>query len=151
MVKLSTIEAFLEPQRMAFSGVSRNPKKFGRVVYDTLKKKGFVLFPVHPEATSIDGDKCIQNLSSLPDDIKHLYIVTPKDQTNLVVKEAIDKGIKQIWIQQTAETPEAIEMAEKNGITVISKKCILMFAKPVTSVHKFHRFFSKLFGAYPKG
>lgn len=151
MTKLSTIQTFLAPKEMAVCGVSRDKKKFGRVVYDTLKERGFKLYGVNPNMTDIDGDPCYPDVSQIPANVKYLYVVTPKNQTEEVVKKAVDKGITNIWIQQMAESPAAIELAEKNGVILIMKECILKFAEPITGVHKFHRFLSKLFGMYPKG
>jgi len=150
MAHLSTIQAFLEPKEIAFCGVSRNKKKFGRVVYDSLKEKGFNVFPVNPNADEIDGEKCFHDVSELPDSVKKMFIVTPKDQTKDLIEKASEKGIDMIWIQQSSETPESIELAEQKNIDLIYKECIMKFAEPVTGVHKFHRVISKLFGTYPK-
>jgi hypothetical protein len=35
-------------------------------------------------------------------------------------------------------------------LDIISKQCILMWAEPVKSIHKFHRNLKKLFGLLPK-
>ncbi len=150
MNKLSTVQSFLEPKEMAICGVSRNTRKFGRVVYDSLKEKGYKLYPVNPNTTKIDSDSCFRDVSELPVHVQYLYIVTPKSQTKEVIEKAIGKGIKNIWIQQMSETPDAIELAETNNINLIYKQCIFKFAEPVTGVHKFHRFMNKLFGTYPK-
>jgi predicted CoA-binding protein len=61
--------------------------------------------------------------------------------------EAISRGIKKVWIQQGSETAEVLKTARQAGITVISGKCILMYADP-SGVHKFHRRINKLFGKY---
>ena len=91
MTKLSTIQAFLAPKEMAVCGVSRDKKKFGRVVYDTLKERGFKLYGVNPNMTDIDGNPCYQDVSQLPEHVKYLYVVTQGKQTEEVVKKAIDK------------------------------------------------------------
>jgi uncharacterized protein len=150
MTKLSTIRKFLEPKELAVSGVSRNKKKFGRVVYDTLKERGYKLYPINPHMTEIDGEPCFTDITQLPVNVKHLLVATPVSQTEEVVAKAISRGINNIWIQQMAESAAAIDLAEKNGINLIKKECILKFAEPVTGVHKFHRFINKLFGTYPK-
>lgn len=150
MTKLSTIQEFLEPKELAVCGVSRNKKKFGRVVYDTLKERGFKLYPINPHMTDIEGEPCYTDVTQLPGNVKHLLIATPVSQTEEVVAKAISRGINNIWIQQMAESAAAIALAEKNGINLIKKECILKFAEPVTGVHKFHRFINKLFGTYPK-
>ena len=36
------------------------------------------------------------------------------------------------------------------GLNVVSGECVFMFAEPMESFHKFHRFFYKLFGKMPK-
>jgi uncharacterized protein len=150
MTKLSSIQEFLKPKEMAVCGVSRNKKKFGRVVYDTLKERGFKLYAINPNMNEIDGEPCYSDVSQLPVNVKHLLIATPATQTEDVVAKAISKGINNIWIQQMAESKAAVDLAEKNGINLIKKECILKFAEPVTGVHKFHRFINKLFGTYPK-
>jgi bifunctional ADP-heptose synthase (sugar kinase/adenylyltransferase) len=38
------------------------------------------------------------------------------------------------------------ETADRLGLPVVSKKCILMYAPPVTSIHKFHRAIKSVFG-----
>jgi predicted CoA-binding protein len=66
-----------------------------------------------------------------------------------VVKEAREKGIKNIWIQQSSDTPEAIKELEGSDINFVTGECILMHYKP-GSFHKFHRAINKLFGMFPK-
>ena len=150
MITLTDIQNFLAPKKLAIAGVSRNPKKFGTVVFNELKEKGFEIYPINPNVDEIFGGKCYRSVTDLPEDVKYLYIVTPKDETVEVIKAAINKGIEKIWIQQSSDTPEAIKLAEENNIPLIYKKCIFMFVEPVESVHKFHRFIVRLFGAYPK-
>lgn len=150
MTTLNLIQKFLEPKKIAVVGASRNPKKFGGAVLKELKEKGFSLHPVNPNADEIQGLKCVRSVQDLPDDVTHLFIVTPKQETPMVVSAAIQKGVDMIWIQQKSETPEAVKAIEDAGIPLIHKKCIFMFADPVTGPHNFHRFFVKLFGGYPK-
>lgn len=150
MTTLNEIQGFLSEKLLAVAGASRSPKKFGGMVLAELKKRGFDLYPVNPNTTEISGIRCYNSVMELPASVANLYIVTPKNQTTAIVLQAAEKGIKKIWIQQKSETKEALEIAEKNNIQVISNKCIFMFAEPVESVHKFHRFCMRLFGGYPK-
>jgi predicted CoA-binding protein len=150
MATLNEIQQFLSPRKMAIAGVSRNPKKFGGSVFRELKEKGFELYPVNKNTDEIQGVKCYKSVTDLPGDVKHLFIVTPKESTASVAGEAILKGMDMIWIQQKSETPEAVEAINEAGISLIHKKCIMMFAAPVKGPHNFHRFLVKLFGGYPK-
>jgi predicted CoA-binding protein len=150
MVTLNQIQDFLAPRKMAMAGVSRNPKKFGGAIFKELKEKGFELYPINPNAEEIQGVKCYKSVDDLPPDVEHLFIVTPRYETELVAHAAIKKGIKMVWIQQQSDTPEAVKTIQEAGVSLIHQKCIMMFAEPVKSVHGFHRFLIKTFGGYPK-
>ena len=146
----AAIESFLSSKKIAIAGVSRNSRKFGYTVFKELSQKGFDVYPINPNTNSLGGTPCFQSVSALPSDVKNLLILTPKDQTNGLIREAVSTGISGIWIQQMSETPEAIQFAEENKVNLISKQCILMWLEPVKSIHKFHRNLKKLFGMLPK-
>jgi hypothetical protein len=150
MVTKSDIQIFLQPKRFAIAGVSRNPKKFGRIVYDELKKNGFTLFPVNPNIQEIEGEKCYSGIRDLPGDVKHLFIATAKKDTDAVLREAIQKGITHVWVQQMSETPDTLKIAAESNVQLISNKCIFMFVEPVSGIHKFHRCLMGFFGRLPK-
>ncbi len=150
MTTKASIERFLKPRTFAISGVSRNPKKFGGSVYFELKKKGFKLYPINPNTDKINGDPCYRSVSDLPAGVDRLLVLTKKEQTEAVIREALDKGIKKIWIQQMSDTPEALQLANSGDAELIHKQCIMKFAEPVTGVHKFHRFLNKIFSGLPK-
>lgn len=150
MTTLTDIQGFLAPKKMAIVGASRNPKKFGGIIFSEMLNRGFELHPVNPLATEIQGVACVPKVAELPDDVDSLFVATPKKETYAVVQQAVEKGIKRIWIQMSADTPEAVELAKQNNIPVVAGKCIFMFAEPVSGVHGFHRWFSKAFGSYPK-
>ena len=130
-------------------GVSRNPKKFGYAAFKELKEKGLKIIPVNPEADQILGEKCFQNVGKLPADVKSILIMTKKEKTAAVVREAKEKGIKQIWIQQSSDSKEALDELKGSDISYITGQCILMHYKP-HSIHKFHGSIKKFFGSFPK-
>lgn len=149
MTSLQKINEFIESQPIALVGASRNPKKFGHAAFKELKEKGMKIIPVNPNTEQIIGEKTYPDVSSLPAEVKGLIIVTQKSQTASVIKEAKKRGIKQIWIQQMAESVEALEELRGTDINYIAGECILMFYKP-NGMHKFHGKFLKFFGRFPK-
>jgi predicted CoA-binding protein len=149
MVSLRQIEEFLGSEPIAMAGVSRNPKKFGFAAFKELKEKGMNVIPVNPHADQIHGSKVYHDIKSLPSDVKGLIVMTNKDQTASVIREAKEKGIRQIWIQQMAESKEALKELEGSGINYITKECILMHYKP-HSIHKFHAAIMKFFRRFPR-
>jgi len=149
MAALKQIEEFMASTPVALIGVSRDPKKFGHAAFKELKQKGLDIIPVNPLADEILGIKTYRDVKSLPPEVKGVIIMTKKDKTAGVVKEAREKGIRNIWIQQMADSKEALKDLEGSGINYITGECILMHYKP-HSIHKFHKAVRKLFGVFPK-
>lgn len=149
MTTLKQINEFLESQSIAMVGASRNPKKFGYTAFKELKEKGMKIIPVNPQAEEILGEKSYPNVKMLPPEVQSIIVLTKKDQTASVIREAKERGIKQIWIQQMADSKEALDELKDSGINFISGECILMHYKP-HSIHKFHGSLKKLFGRFPK-
>ena len=150
MTTINQIESFLAAKKMAIAGVSRDEKKFGYLVFRNLAEKGFEVCPVNPNADEINNTKCYHSVKEIPDSYDRLLVVTPEKQTLEVVKEAIEKGIQHIWIQNKSENKEVLEYIKDKEVDIIFKKCVYMFADPVDGGHKFHRAIVKLFGGYPK-
>jgi hypothetical protein len=149
MATLKQIEEFISLESLAFAGVSRNPKKFGAVAFRELRDKGMNLIPVNPYADKIMGYDAYRDVKSLPEHVKGLIIMTKRQQTAGLVRDAREKGIKQIWIQQMADSKEALEELANSDINYIMGQCILMHYKP-SGIHKFHGKLKRFFGLFPK-
>jgi uncharacterized protein len=149
MASLKQIEEFLSNTPIAMAGVSRNPKKFGHAAFKELREKGLELIPVNPVAEEVLGVKAYKDIASIPSPVNGVLIMTKKDQTAIVVRDAKARGIKNIWIQQMADSKEAMKELEGSDINYVTGECILMHYKP-HSVHKFHKAIRKIFGVFPK-
>jgi predicted CoA-binding protein len=149
MVTKKQIDDFIAAQPIAMIGVSRNPKKFGFMAFRELKEKGMNIIPVNPHSEEIHGSKVFPDIKSLPGEVKSLLVMTPKNSTAGVIREAKEKGIQNIWIQQMSESKDALKELEGSGINFINGECILMFYKP-HSIHKFHGMLKRLFGRWPR-
>ena len=149
MTTLKQINEFLDSQPIALVGVSLNPKKFGYTAFKELKDKGMKIIPVNPLADEIMGEKSYRNVKMLPPEVRSIIVFTKKNQTASVIRDAKEKGIKQIWIQQMADSKEALDELKDSGINFIAGECILMHYKP-NSIHEFHGSLKKFFGSFPK-
>lgn len=149
-VSRSTVEDFVAQKTLALAGASRGGKKFGNSVLKELRDKGYTVYPVHPEVKDIDGVACAPSLAALPAEVGGLVLVVKPAESEKLVREAHAAGIRRVWMQQGAESAEAIAFCRDNGIDVVFGECLLMFAEPVQSVHSFHRWVWKIFGKLPK-
>ncbi len=150
MTTRAAVDSVLNEKNLAVIGVSRNPQKFGNMVVKELGEKGYKLLPIHPELDQVHGVACYRSLDALPEPAGAAFIAVAPDKSAAAVKEAHEAGIRNIWIQQMAQSDEAIQYCKDNQLSFVSGECILMHAEPVGSIHKFHRFFKKLFGRMPK-
>jgi predicted CoA-binding protein len=150
MASKAAIDQFIAERSLAIVGVSRNNIKFGNMIYKELKKNGYKVFAVNPKADTIEGDPCYPDLASLPEKVGGVVVVLPPNKAEQAVKDAAQAGIKKVWLQQGSQSKAAIEFCQKNGISVVAGECLFMYAEPVATFHKFHRFFKFLFGGKPK-
>ncbi len=144
-----SVETIINQKSFAVIGVSRDGKKFGNTIYGELKKKGRTVYQVNSHASEIQGEKCFANVMDLPETPGAVILsVKPKD-TERVVREIAEAGIKNVWMQQGSKSDEAVKFCKDKNINVVYNECILMFLEPVDSVHKFHKFIWKIFGKLP--
>jgi len=138
----------LQGNNIAVVGTSRNKHKFGYMIFKELRKRKLNPIPINPHTDEIDGVKCHRSVKDCPEKIDTVITVVPPELTLSIVKESLEKGIKNIWFQQGSESKDAIEYCRQNELNFVPGKCVLMYLEPVRSIHKFHRFFTKLFGKY---
>ena len=123
----SSIERFFEGSSFAVVGASQDRSKYGNKVLRAYLQKGLKVYPVHPTADEVEGLKAYPDLSSLPEKVDGISIVTPPAVTEQVVEEACRLGIRHIWMQPGAESPSAIERARACGAEVIAGgPCVLV-------------------------
>lgn len=141
-------EFFFQNKNIAVVGVSRNKHKFGYMIFNELNKRNFNPIPINSNIDEIDGVTCHRSVTDYPEKIDTVITVVPPISALNVAKESKLKGINNIWFQQGSESKDAIEFCRQNELNFVAGKCALMYLEPVRSIHKFHRFFARLFGKY---
>jgi uncharacterized protein len=147
--KSGSIDSFLAQPALAIVGVSRWGKGFGNVAMRELRAKGYRVYPIHPLADEIKTEKFYQCFAHLPEPVTAALVVLPPEQVIDIAHEAVAAGVRCLWLQQGAESTQAIDCCRKLGLEVIAGECILMFAKP-EGVHKLHRWIRGVFGGLPR-
>ena len=150
LISIQNIDRFLNCKVIAVAGASRKEKSFSASISSHLWAKGYTVLRINPNfvENNIKRNE-FKSVSDLPKDINNLLVLTNPAQTLAVVKSAIERGIKNIWIQQKSETPEVIALCNANKVNLIYNHCIFMFTHP-DGMHKFHYNLKKLFGGIPK-
>jgi len=122
-MKLS--DKMLDMENWAVVGASDKHQTFGYKLYKKLKDYEYNVFPVNPNCGSVDGDETYPSLSDLDVEIDVVnFVVNPKTGID-VLKECIDLGIKNIWLQPGTRSTEIQNLAKENGINVVNS-CVLV-------------------------
>ncbi len=122
------IEQILDQRRFAVSGASRSPEKYGYKVYKTLKAAGYTVYPVNPNAETIDGDPCYPTLDNIPDTIDCVVTITPPAVTEEIVRAAGHLKIPYVWMQPGSESTVAFNLARSNSMQIVSGGPCIMVA-----------------------
>ena len=121
---------------------------FPKLTYQGLKRCGKKVYAVDPSTSTVDGDQAYPDLGALPEKVQAVVLELPEQETAQWVEQAIAAGIRELWIHQGTDTPEALEIAAKQGITPRTGTCAVMYLTPRWSAHPPHRLIMKLLGKY---
>ena len=143
----SNYETFWENQRFAVVGHT-SERGFPQLTYDGLRQLGKTVYPVDPSVKSVLGDRAYADLDALPGPVDAIVLETPKEETAEWVRRAAKHGVKNVWIHQTRDTPEALREGRDNDLNVRHGNCAVMYVRPGPSLHGFHRFLWKRLGRY---
>lgn len=156
MVTLKEAAAeFLARKRVAVTGVSRDPANHGgNVVYQRLRRRGYAVFAVNPNADKVEGDPCYRNLKSIPGGVDAVVIATRPEAVDSTLRECAELGIKHVWMHRSfgggSVSERAAAWGREHGIRVIDGGCPLMFDPTADAGHKALRFFCTLAGKVPR-
>lgn len=143
---LQEAENFLSLKSIGLVGVSEKPEKFGNMIFRELKEKKYNVYQLHPNQNTLNNNPCYKTVAEVPEKLEGIIINAKSNKVIPIIKEFHEQGISNFWIQRGAHSDEAAQYCIDNGINAINGKCILMFAEPVSSVHKFHRVIWNWFG-----
>ena len=139
-------DAFVAQKTLAVVGVSRT-RGFGNTLYQHLKRRGYRVFPVNSQTETVEGERCFRRLDDLPEPVAGVVAVVPPAQTKNLVEDCARLGIKHIWMQQGAESDEAVALCRQHDIAAVAGQCLLMHTE-AGFPHSLHRWLWKTLGRY---
>ena len=119
------IRDILSLNKVAVVGMSKNPSKAAHFVPKYLFENGYDITPVNPYSDEILGKKSYNSVSEIVGDVDIVDVFRPSDQVLPVIREAIKKKPKVIWLQEGIHNLEAEELARSAGIKVVFNRCML--------------------------
>jgi len=152
---LDTIEDFLAQKRIAMAGVSRDPENFSVKLFEELCRRGYDVVPVNPNAVELRGRPCFANVQDIEPPVEAVLLMTSSAATEAVVHDCAEAGIKRVWMYRAgtkggAVNPKAVEFCYEHGMQVVPGQCPFMFLPQAAGIHRFHGFFRKITGRFPR-
>ena len=131
-----SLESFFNPQSVAIVGASRQKGKVGYEILSNMLEAGYKgkIYPVNPNADTIEGLKCFPDLQSIGQTPDLVIIVVPANVVGAVMQQCADAGVKSVIIitagfrevgkegRQLEE--QVIQIAKQAGIRVIGPNCL---------------------------
>ena len=146
---------FLEQERIAVAGVSRDEKQTANAIYRHLRKHGYQVGPVNPSAQEVEGDRCYPSVSALPERPDGVLIVTPPEAAAAVARDCVEAGVPRVWMHRSfgdgSVSHEATRICREGGVAVLDGGCPMMFLEPVDIAHKCIRWILDKTGKLPDG
>ena len=148
------IDDFLAQKRLAFIGVSRDPKDYSRSLFTEFCRRKYITFPVNPHAAEIDGAVPFAHVQDIPGGVDGALLIVPPNALESVLQDCLHAGVPRLWLRNNVDkdSPASRTLAEfsSRGGQVIAGYCPFMFLPETASFHSFHAFILKLFGGYPR-
>jgi uncharacterized protein len=114
---------------IAVIGATDAPGKYGGIIYRDMKAKGFPVFAVNPYRDSVDGDRCWRSVKDLPETPTIAVFVVPARRGVQVLEECAEVGIRNIWVQPGAFSPEFHTAVEAGDFDWIADACVMVRAR----------------------
>ena len=117
-------EILLSVKTIASVGLSGNQQKESYWIAAYLQEQGYRIIPVNPTATEILGEKAYPDLQSVPKKIDVVQVFRKPEDVPPVVEDAIQVGVKVVWMQEGIVNEEAARNARDAGIQVVMDACM---------------------------
>ena len=110
---------------IAVVGLSSDPYRPSYGVASYMRGRGYKVIPVNPNETEVLGEKAYAKLSDVPDKIDLVDVFRRSSEAGAAVDEAIDLGVKAVWLQDGVIDHAAAQRAHAAGLLVVMDNCWL--------------------------
>ena len=121
-----TIQKILDECRtIAVVGLSPDTHRPSHGVAGYMKRNGYQVIAVNPNATEVFGEKAYPSLAEVSESIDLVDIFRRSEEAGHAVDEAIAIGAKAVWLQEGVIDDAAAERARAAGLLVVMDRCWL--------------------------
>jgi hypothetical protein len=110
---------------VAIIGASNDRTKFGNKAVRAFHGQGYIVFPVNPRETQIEGLTAFASIREAPARPDLISVYLPPPVLMKVLPDIAAKGCDELWLNPGTESPEVLAEAERLGLKIIQACSIL--------------------------
>lgn len=104
---------------MAVIGASADRSKFGNKALRAFRHRGYIVVPINPHATVVEGERAYATVLDYPGAIDEATFYVPPDIGTQVLDQIAEKGIPKVWLNPGADARPVVERARSLGLKAI--------------------------------
>ncbi|MFH1241665.1 MAG: CoA-binding protein [Pseudomonadota bacterium] len=112
-------------RKIAIVGLSPKESRDSNRVAKYLVGRGYEVVPVNPGQREILGKPCFKSLKDIPFGVDMANLFLNPSRVPPVVDEAIELGVRVIWMQLGVVHNKSAAKARKAGVQVVMDRCIM--------------------------
>jgi predicted CoA-binding protein len=118
----------VEPDRprVAIIGASRDRRKYGNKAVRAHLRAGYVVYPVNPNAESVEGLPAFSSLAEVPSGpLERVSLYVPPERALAVLEQAAARPVAEVWLNPGTDSADVLARAEALGLPVVRGCSIL--------------------------
>ena len=144
----AAVASFLSARRIAVAGVSRDPAAAANAVFKRLRETGHEVVALNPNAATVEGAPCYPGIGDVPGQVDGLMVVTHPRDAEAVVRQALARGVRQVWFHRSfgegSVSEAAVAACRAAGVEPIVGGCPLMYCGRIDPAHGTFRWLLRL-------
>jgi predicted CoA-binding protein len=115
---------FPPPKRIGIIGLSDNPSRPSHDVAETLKRGGYNIYPVRPNAEHVLGERAYESVSSIPDELDIVIVFRRSEHVPEHIDDILAKLPKVLWLPDGVINESVASRARAAGMLVVQDDCM---------------------------
>lgn len=110
-------------------GASSNRARFANRAVRAYRDLGWTVYPIHLREKEVEGLRCYPSIADVPAEARTLSLYLPPQAGIAVLDAAPGKGVKDVFVNPGAGSPELVEKIRALGLNPIEACSILAAGK----------------------
>jgi predicted CoA-binding protein len=101
-------------------GASNDRNKFGNKAVRAYLKKGWIVYPVNPNESEIEGLKCYKSVRDVPRPVNRVTVYLPPKIGIGALDDLVALNAPEVFFNPGSDAPEVVEKATALGLNPIA-------------------------------